>query len=140
MGLTLGAGIYVLIGEAAGFAGNSMWISFVLGAIVAIFAGLSYAELSALFPKAAAEYVFVKNAFKSEFIGFQVGWLTAITSMIVGATVALGFGGYFSQEESLENLPKRFFFYLVIIIFPICNSTPSFRLNFFLVHFCLWMV
>ena len=39
MGLTLGAGIYVLIGEAAGFAGNSMWISFVLGAIVAIFAG-----------------------------------------------------------------------------------------------------
>jgi len=101
VGLTLGAGIYVLIGEAAGFAGNSMWISFVLGAIVAIFAGLSYAELSALFPKAAAEYVFVKNAFKSEFIGFQVGWLTAITSMIVGATVALGFGGYFSQFVDL---------------------------------------
>ncbi len=97
VGLTLGAGIYVLIGEAAGFAGNSMWISFGLAAIVAVFAGLSYAELTALFPKAAAEYVFVKNAFKSEFIGFLIGWLTAITSMIVGATVALGFGGYFAQ-------------------------------------------
>ena len=97
VGLTLGAGIYVLIGEAAGFAGNSMWISFGLAAIVAVFAGLSYAELTALFPKAAAEYVFVKNAFKSEFIGFMIGWLTAITSMIVGATVALGFGGYFAQ-------------------------------------------
>lgn len=97
VGLTLGAGIYVLIGEAAGFTGNSMWISFGLGAIVAMFAGLSYAELTALFPKAAAEYVFVKNAFKSEFIGFIIGWLTAITSVIVGATVALGFGGYFAQ-------------------------------------------
>ena len=97
VGLTLGAGIYVLIGEAAGFAGNSMWISFGLGSIVAIFAGLSYSELAALFPKAAAEYVFVKNAFKSEFIGFIIGWLTAITSMIVAATVALGFGGYFTQ-------------------------------------------
>jgi len=97
VGLTLGAGIYVLIGEAAGFTGNSMWISFGLGAIVAMFAGLSYAELGALFPKAAAEYVFVKNAFKSDFIGFIIGWLTAITSMIVGATVALGFGGYFAQ-------------------------------------------
>ena len=97
VGLTLGAGIYVLIGEAAGFAGNSMWISFGLGAIVAVFAGLSYAELVTLFPKAAAEYVFVKNAFKSEFIGFLIGWLTVITSMIVGATVALGFGGYFAQ-------------------------------------------
>ena len=97
VGLTLGAGIYVLIGEAAGFAGNSMWISFGLGSIVAIFAGLSYSELAALFPKAAAEYVFVKNAFKSEFTGFIIGWLTAITSMIVAATVALGFGGYFTQ-------------------------------------------
>ena len=97
VGLTLGAGIYVLIGEAAGFAGNSMWISFGLGSIVAIFAGLSYSELASLFPKAAAEYVFVKNAFKSEFIGFIIGWLTAITSMIVAATVALGFGGYFTQ-------------------------------------------
>ena len=34
---------------------------------------------------------------KSEFIGFIIGWLTAITSIIVGATVALGFGGYFVQ-------------------------------------------
>ena len=97
VGLTLGAGIYVLIGEAAGFTGNSMWISFGLGAVVAIFAGLSYAELTVLFPKAAAEYVFVKNAFKSEFIGFIIGWLTAITSIIVGATVALGFGGYLAH-------------------------------------------
>ncbi len=97
VGLILGAGIYVLIGEASGFAGNIVWLSFVLGAIVAVFAGLSYSELSALFPKAAAEYVFVKNAFKSEFLGFIVGWLTALTSMIVAATVALGFGGYFAQ-------------------------------------------
>ena len=97
IGLTLGAGIYVLIGEAAGFAGNSMWISFLLATIVAIFAGLSYAELSALFPKAAAEYVFVKNAFKNNFIGFIIGWLTAITSIITAATVALGFGGYFTE-------------------------------------------
>jgi len=97
IGLTLGAGIYVLIGEAAGFAGNSVWFSFLLAAIVAVFAGLSYAELTALFPKAAAEYVFVKNAFKNNFIAFIIGWLTAITSMITAATVALGFGGYFTE-------------------------------------------
>ena len=101
VGLTLGAGIYVLIGEAAGFAGNSMWISFLLGSIVAIFAGLSYSELTALFPKAAAEYTFVKNAFKNNFFAFIIGWLTAITSMIVAATVALGFAGYFTQFVKL---------------------------------------
>ena len=97
VGLILGAGIYVLIGEAVGFAGESVWIAFVLGSIVALFAGLSYAELSALFPKAAAEYVFIKNAFKNNFFAFVIGWLTAITSIITAATVALGFGGYFAE-------------------------------------------
>jgi len=97
VGLILGAGIYVLIGEAVGFAGNSVWIAFALGSIVALFAGLSYAELSSLFPKAAAEYVFIKNAFKNNFFAFVIGWLTAITSIITAATVALGFGGYFAE-------------------------------------------
>ena len=102
VGLILGAGIYVLIGEAAGFAGNAIWLSFIIGAVVASFAGLSYSELAALFPKAAAEYVFVKEGFQSNFIGFIVGWLTIITSIIVAATVALGFAGYM---EELTNIP-----------------------------------
>ncbi|MHA7646287.1 APC family permease [Nitrosopumilus sp. S4] len=118
VGLILGAGIYVLIGEAAGFAGNSMWISFLLGAIVAIFAGLSYAELSALFPKAAAEYTFVKNAFKNNFFGFIIGWLTAITSIIVAATVSLGFGGYLTQ---FVDLPITIGAILLIGILSIVN-------------------
>ena len=102
VGLILGAGIYVLIGEAAGFAGNAIWISFIIGAVVASFAGLSYSELAALFPKAAAEYVFVKEGFQSDFIGFIIGWLTIVTSIIVAATVALGFAGYM---EELTNIP-----------------------------------
>ena len=64
VGLILGAGIYVLIGEAAGFAGDSVWMAFILGSIVALFAGLSYAELSSIFPQVAAEYIFVKNVAK----------------------------------------------------------------------------
>jgi APA family basic amino acid/polyamine antiporter len=97
IGLILGAGIYVLIGEAAGIAGDAVWISFVLAAIVAVIAGLSYAELSSVFPKAAAEYTFIKNSFKSSFLGFIIGWLTAVTSIITAAVVALGFGGYLSE-------------------------------------------
>lgn len=118
VGLILGAGIYVLIGEAAGFAGNSMWISFLLGGIVAMFAGLSYAELSALYPKAAAEYTFVKNAFKNRFFGFLIGWLTAITSIIVAATVALGFGGYLTQ---FVDLPIEIGAVILIVILSVVN-------------------
>ena len=118
VGIIIGAGIYVLIGEATAFAGNSVWVSFLLGMIVAIFAGLSYAELTALFPKAAAEYTFVKHAFKNNFLAFIIGWLTAITSMITAATVALGFGGYFTQ---FINLPITISAILLIGILSVVN-------------------
>lgn len=94
IGLILGAGIYVLIGQAAGIAGNVVWISFVFGAIAAVFSGLSYAELSSMFPKSAAEFLFVKNAFRNNFLAFIIGWMTLFTSIISASTVALGFGGY----------------------------------------------
>ena len=42
IGVILGAGIYVVIGEAAGLAGNMVWFSFILAAVVASFTGLSY--------------------------------------------------------------------------------------------------
>lgn len=94
IGLILGAGIYVLIGQASGIAGNVVWISFVFGAVAAVFSGLSYAELSSMFPKSAAEFLFVKNAFKSNILAFLIGWMTIFTSVVSASTVALGFGGY----------------------------------------------
>lgn len=118
VGLILGAGIYVLIGEAASYAGNALWISFALGSVVAIFAGLSYAELSALFPRAAAEYTFVKEAFRNEFLGYIIGWLTAITSIITAATVALGFGGYFQE---LTGVPIVISSILILGILSLVN-------------------
>jgi len=118
VGLILGAGIYVLIGEATGLAGDAVWVAFVLGSIVALFAGLSYAELSSIFPKAAAEYTFVKNAFKNNFFAFIIGWLTVITSMITAATVALGFGGYFSE---FLNIPIVISAIILIGILSIVN-------------------
>lgn len=94
IGIILGAGIYVLVGHATAEAGNAVWMSFVIAAVIASFTGLSYAELSSMYPKDAAEYTFVKTAFKDTTIGFVVGWLTFVMTIIAGAAVALGFGQY----------------------------------------------
>lgn len=118
VGLILGAGIYALIGDAAGLAGNSLWISFILAAVAAVFTGLSYAELSSMFPKAAAEYVFVKNAFKNEFTAFIVGWLTVFAAIISASAIALGFGGYFT---SLIEMPIALAAVLAIIVLSALN-------------------
>jgi len=102
VGIILGAGIYALIGPAASIAGNSIWISFIIGALISSFTGLSYAELSALFPKAAAEYVYVKRTFENELLAFLTGWLIIFTGAVSASTVALGFAGYF---KALFNSP-----------------------------------
>ena len=94
VGLILGAGIYALIGKAAGEAGNALWLSFVLAAVISSLTGLSYAELSSRFPRAAAEFVFASRAFSSRFVSFMVGYLTVATGIVSAATVALGFGEY----------------------------------------------
>lgn len=97
VGIILGAGIYVLVGSAAAEAGNSVWMSFLFGMAVSALSGLSYAELASMYPKAAAEYAFVKNAFRNNFLASTVGWLTVFVSIIAAATVALGFGGYLTE-------------------------------------------
>jgi len=99
IGIILGAGIYVLIGQAAGLAGNALWFAFGLSAIIALLTGLSYAELSSMFPKAGAEYDYVANAFNTN-LAFVIGWMVFLSGVLAAATVALGFAGYFSALTS----------------------------------------
>ena len=94
VGMILGAGIYALIGAAAGVTGNSLWASFLLGALISSFTGLSYAELSSTIPKSAAEYSYAREAFGGDLAPFLVGWIIIFTETVSVATVALGFAGY----------------------------------------------
>ncbi|MCR4335070.1 MAG: APC family permease [archaeon] len=97
VGVILGAGIYALLGEASGIAGNATWISFVIGAIIAAFTVFSYAELSSIFPRAAAEFVYVKNSTKSFFLAFIVEYIVFLSLIFSAAAVAFGFGGYLNS-------------------------------------------
>ncbi len=94
VGIILGAGIYALLGVGAGIAGNALWISFIIGAIIAAFTGFSYAELSSMYPKDAAEYVYTKHAFNKKLLSFIVQWIMFFTGIVSATTVALGFAGY----------------------------------------------
>lgn len=105
VGIILGAGIYALIGEAAGIAGNSLWMSFLVSALVSSFTGMSYMELVSMFPKAAAEYIYVKNAFKNDLLAFIVGWFAFSVSIIAAAAVSLGFAGYFNALFGVATVP-----------------------------------
>jgi APA family basic amino acid/polyamine antiporter len=103
VGMIVGAGIYALVGKVAGYSGNAIWVSFLLGAVIASFTGLSYAELSRMLPTAGAEYDYVLKASRRRFLAFIVGWLVILTGVVGAATVALGFAGYLRSSISFAE-------------------------------------
>lgn len=97
-GMILGAGIYSIIGKAAGQTGEGLWLGFLLAAVAALLTALSYAELSTMFPKAGAEFVYLSRAFPERtWIGATLGTLMCFAGSATAAAVAMAFGGYLSQ-------------------------------------------
>jgi len=129
VGIILGAGIYALIGKASGLAGNSLWLSFAVGALISSFTGLSYAELSTIFPKAAAEYVYVRRAFGSKFFAFLLGWLIIFTEIVAASTVALGFAGYFKNLFGISIIAVAMILILVLSFINFLGIKESSRFN-----------
>ena len=129
VGIILGAGVYALVGEAAGLAGNSLWLSFVLAAAVSAFTGLSYMELISMFPRSAAEYTYVKHAFRNKLLAFNVGWIEIFADTIAASAVSLGFAGYF---HALFGAPIILTALVLIFIMSVVNfwgMKESSRLN-----------
>jgi amino acid transporter len=91
----VGAGVYSVIGSAAGLAHQSLWLSFVVGAGVAMLTALSYAEMATSFPVAGAEYVYLRKAWPgADWLAFSVGSILLLGGAATAATVAMAFAGY----------------------------------------------
>jgi APA family basic amino acid/polyamine antiporter len=93
IGIIVGAGIYVLIGEATAEAGGTVWLAFLIAAGLSALTALSYAELAAMYPTAAAEYEYTRHAFP-QLLAFLVGWVMIAGLTVAAAAVSLGFAQY----------------------------------------------
>ena len=116
IGNVLGAGISALIGEVVGITGNISWLAFLLASITGALTGLSYAELSSMYPKSAAEFVYTEEAFKIRTLSFILGWIIIFSGILSAATVSLAFGGYLSDllGISLPIITIMFAIFLVL--------------------------
>lgn len=103
VGSILGAGIYTLLGKVAGWAGNMLWLALLIASVTAVCTAFSYAELSAALPKAGGEYVYSKKAY-GKGMGTALGLIISTNGIISGATVAVGFAGYFVQLLEINEL------------------------------------
>lgn len=94
LGITIGAGIYVLVGLAAGRAGAHAPLAFLIAALVMGFSAATFAELGTRLPVAASEAAYVDAAFRRKHLALAVGLLSIATSTVSAATIAVGASGY----------------------------------------------
>ena len=95
IGAIIGAGIFVLTGQAAAkHAGPAVMLSFVVAGITCAFAGLCYAEFASLIPIAGSAYTY-GYATLGEFVAWIIGWDLVLEYAFGAATVASGWSGYF---------------------------------------------
>ncbi|MEL6888076.1 MAG: APC family permease [Pseudomonadota bacterium] len=94
LGVTVGAGIYVLIGATAAVAGPQAWVSFLLAACIVAFTAFSYAELSTRYPVSAGEAAYVEAGLGRRWIATGVGLLVALSGIVSASAVAIGAAGY----------------------------------------------
>ncbi len=94
LGVTIGAGIYVLIGATAGRAGIHAPLAFLLAAAVMGPTCASFAELTCRLPVSAGEAAFVKRGFQSNLLSVIVGLMVISVGSISAAAIAVGSAGY----------------------------------------------
>ena len=131
IGNILGAGIYALIGEVVGHTGNISWLVFIIASVIGALTGLSYAELSAMYPKSAAEFVYTEEAFKIRLLSFLLGWIIIFSGIFSAATVALGFAGYLATLIGISPI-------ILVVIFAVLLIVILSLINFVGIRASTW--
>ncbi len=94
LGVTVGAGIYVLVGTTAAKAGFFAPVSFLLAAVVVAFTGFSYSEFGTRYPVSAGEAAYVKNGLNSRRLALLVGLMVATSGVVSSAVISIGAVAY----------------------------------------------
>lgn len=103
LGVTIGAGIYALVGGTIALAGVYAPMAFVLAALVMIFPAACFAELTGRYPVAAAEAHFVREGFGARWLFVLVGLAVALIGVVAAAAIAHGAVGYIARVVPLPE-------------------------------------
>ena len=103
LGNILGAGIYVLVGKVAGFAGSSTTLAFIIAMVTAAVTALSYMELAGRYPVSASVSVYLHQAFGKRWLSTTIGLAMVGGGVASAAALAQGFAGYLKSFISVPT-------------------------------------
>src|SRR5450432_4855712 len=103
VGAVIGAGIFVLSGLGAHYAGPGLMLSFVLSGLGCAFAGLCYAEFAAMIPLAGSAYTYA-YATLGELLAWIIGWDLTLEYAMGASTVSSGWSNHFIELLNIFNI------------------------------------
>src|SRR3981189_2318018 len=103
VGAIIGAGIFVLSGLGAHYAGPGLMLSFVLSGLGCAFAGLCYAEFAAMIPLAGSAYTYA-YATLGELVAWIIGWDLTLEYAMGASTVSSGWSNNFVEMLNIFHL------------------------------------
>jgi APA family basic amino acid/polyamine antiporter len=103
IGVTVGAGIYVLVGKVAGLAGVMSPLAFLVASVVAGMSAMSFAELSVRYPRSAGEAMYVREGFGSLAFSLFMGLAVAVAGLVSASAVVVGSSGYIATLIALPT-------------------------------------
>jgi APA family basic amino acid/polyamine antiporter len=103
VGAVIGAGIFVLSGLGAHYAGPGLMLSFVLSGMGCAFAGLCYAEFAAMIPLAGSAYTYA-YATLGELFAWIIGWDLTLEYAMGASTVSSGWSNHFIELLNIFNI------------------------------------
>ncbi len=103
VGAIIGAGIFVLSGLGAHYAGPALMLSFVLSGLGCAFAGLCYAEFAAMIPLAGSAYTYA-YATLGEFLAWIIGWDLTLEYAMGASTVSSGWSNHFIELLNIFHI------------------------------------
>jgi len=116
IGAIIGAGIFVVLGVAVGYAGPAVVISMIIAGTVALFTAISFAELSSAIPKEGGTYQYAYEMI-NPFVAFISGCMWLFAQTIAGSAVCLGLASYF--VGLIPQFPAK------ILVFSFAVSTVN---------------
>src|SRR5271165_1850501 len=103
IGAIIGAGIFVMSGLGAHYAGPGLMLSFVLSGLGFAFAGLCYAEFAAMIPLAGSAYTYA-YATLGELFAWIIGWDLTLEYAMGASTVSSGWSNHFIEFLKIFNI------------------------------------
>jgi amino acid transporter len=103
VGAMIGAGIFALMGQAGSIAGKAVYISFIVGGIVAAISGYSLAKLGARYPAAGGIVEYVVKAFGVNIFTGGISVMLYLATIISLALLAKAFGSYAAALSNFKG-------------------------------------